>query len=125
MVQLPPSLQDIQNRQVTSNSLKLLNQVDIKLASKLAVLMQLFRSDLAMGFYDLWVGRDANGAMFLKEEPYATDPYTLQRLPWGLPFPAKCCWNGLVALNAAPFTRHAVKIRYCSNTVGLLYKHLF
>ena len=77
--------------------------------------MQLFRRDLPMGFYDLWVGRDSNGAMFVKDHPYATDPYTLARLPWGLPFPVKCCWNGLVALNAAPFTQHHIKIR-CSSS---------
>ncbi len=64
-----------------------------------------------MGFYDLWVGRDANGNLFQKEEPYATDPYTLQRLPHGLPFQVKCCWNGLIALNARPFTRHGLKMR--------------
>lgn len=67
-----------------------------------------------MGFYDLWVGRDMNGAMFLKDAPYATDPYTLGRLPKGLPFPVKCCWNGLVALDARPFTVHNVRIRYPS-----------
>lgn len=64
-----------------------------------------------MGFYDLWVGRDANGDLFRKEEPYATDPYTLQRLPLGLPFPVKCCWNGLIVLNARPFTRHGLRMR--------------
>ena len=65
-----------------------------------------------MGFYDLWVGRDMNGAMFLKDEPYATDPYTLSRLPRGLPFAVKCCWNGLVALDARPFTVHNLRIRH-------------
>jgi hypothetical protein len=73
--------------------------------------VQFFRNDLPMGFYDLWVGRDVNGELFKKEAPYGTDPYTLQRLPEGLPFPVKCCWNGLVALNAAPFTRHNLKMR--------------
>lgn len=77
----------------------------------MARLVQLFRRDQPLGFYDLWVGRDSNGAMFTKEEPYGTDPYTLERLPWGLPFPVKCCWNGLVVLNAAPFTRHDIRIR--------------
>lgn len=76
--------------------------------------MQFFRKDLPMGFYDLWVGRDMNGALFLKDEPYATDPYTLSRLPKGLPFPVKCCWNGLVALDARPFTLHNIRMRYAS-----------
>lgn len=73
--------------------------------------LQVFRTELPMGFYDRWVGRDVNGELFKKEEPYGTDPYTLQRLPEGLPFPVKCCWNGLLALNAAPFTKHNLRIR--------------
>lgn len=64
-----------------------------------------------MGFYDLWVGRDVDGNLFKKEDPYATDPYTLTRLPNGLPFPVKCCWNGLVVLNAKPFTMHELRMR--------------
>lgn len=55
--------------------------------------------------------RDSDGNLFLKDPPYVTDPYSLERLAYGLPFPVKCCWNGLVVMDAAPFTRHNLRIR--------------
>jgi hypothetical protein len=64
-----------------------------------------------MEFYDIWVARDSDGNLFLKETPYVTDPYSLDRIARGLPFPVKCCWNGLVVLNSAPFLRHNVRVR--------------
>ena len=64
-----------------------------------------------MEFYDIWVARDTDGNLFLKQEPYVTDPYSLSRIALGLPFPVKCCWNGMVVLNSAPFLRHLVRIR--------------
>ncbi|KAK9806939.1 hypothetical protein WJX72_008114 [[Myrmecia] bisecta] len=56
-------------------------------------------------FYDKWVSRDAAGAVFLNLPPYVTHPYSIQRLRRGLPFPVKCCWNGLAVLNAEPFLK--------------------
>lgn len=64
-----------------------------------------------MEFYDIWVARDSDGNLFLKQTPYVTDPYSLDRIARGLPFPVKCCWNGLVVLNSAPFLRHKVRVR--------------
>ena len=64
-----------------------------------------------MEFYDIWVARDTDGNLFLKQEPYVTDPYSISRIALGLPFPVKCCWNGMVVLNTAPFLRHGVRIR--------------
>lgn len=56
--------------------------------------------------------RDSDGNLFLKDPPYVTDPYSLERIAQGLPFPVKCCWNGLVVMNAAPFSRHNLRVRY-------------
>ena len=54
-------------------------------------------------FYDIWVARDASGRRFGKAAPHVSDPYSLPRVSRGLPFPVKCCWNGLVAMDAGPF----------------------
>lgn len=54
-------------------------------------------------FYDKWVSHDMNGKQFLNYPPYVSDEYGAARLKDGLPFPAQCCWNGLVVFTAAPF----------------------
>lgn len=64
-----------------------------------------------MEFYDIWVARDSDGNMFEKKAPYVTDPYSLDRIAKGLPFPVKCCWNGMVILNSGPFLQHDARIR--------------
>lgn len=70
-----------------------------------------FQAKSTMGFYDTWVARDSDGNLFLKEPPYVTDPYSLHRIALGLPFPVKCCWNGLVVMSAAPFSQHNLRVR--------------
>ncbi|KAL0027056.1 hypothetical protein WJX79_002008 [Trebouxia sp. C0005] len=70
-----------------------------------------FQAKSTMGFYDTWVARDSDGNLFLKDPPYVTDPYSLQRIALGLPFPVKCCWNGLVVMSAAPFSQHNLRVR--------------
>ena len=55
--------------------------------------------------------RDSDGNLFLKDSPYVTDPYSLERIAQGLPFPVKCCWNGLVAMRAEPFSKHHLRVR--------------
>ena len=64
-----------------------------------------------MEFYDIWVARDSDGNLFEKHAPYVTDPYSLDRVARGLPFPVKCCWNGMVILSSGPFLRHGTRIR--------------
>ena len=64
-----------------------------------------------MEFYDIWVARDSDGNLFEKHAPYVTDPYSLDRVARGLPFPVKCCWNGMVILSSGPFLRHGTRVR--------------
>ncbi|EFJ48451.1 hypothetical protein VOLCADRAFT_90680 [Volvox carteri f. nagariensis] len=75
-------------------------------------------------FYDIWVSRDLGGKAehlavpqrerppkhsppflvggeFIKHDPLARDPRTLDAVHRGLPFPVKCCWNGAVYFNAS------------------------
>ena len=61
-------------------------------------------------FYDIWVARDADGRRFTKAPPHASDPYSVPRATAGLPFPVSCCWNGLVALPAAPFRDAGLRV---------------
>lgn len=65
-------------------------------------------------FYDTWVARDIDGNLLSKQAPYLTDPYSLERAAQGLPFPAKCCWNGVIAMKAAPFSHHSLRIRWAA-----------
>ncbi|KAK9819667.1 hypothetical protein WJX72_000923 [[Myrmecia] bisecta] len=53
--------------------------------------------------YDIWVARDALGRRFNNKWPYVNDEPSQQRMRAGLPFPVKCCWNGVLVLNAQPF----------------------
>ncbi|KAK9812593.1 hypothetical protein WJX72_000003 [[Myrmecia] bisecta] len=70
-----------------------------------------FQRTAPLSFYDIWVARDTDGNLFLKNAPYVTDPYSLTRVADGLPFPVKCCWNGLVVMNALPFVRQSLRVR--------------
>lgn len=72
------------------------------------------QAETAMHFYDIWVARDSNGHLFEKQSPYVTDPYSLDRIARGLPFPVKCCWNGMVVLNSGPFLRHDTRVRHAA-----------
>jgi hypothetical protein len=54
-------------------------------------------------FYDMWVARDAYGLPFMNTRPFVSHQYSVIRMEQGLPFPVTCCWNGLVAINPAPF----------------------
>ena len=72
------------------------------------------QAETAMHFYDIWVARDSNGHLFEKQAPYVTDPYSLDRIARGLPFPVKCCWNGMVVLNSGPFLRHDTRVRHAA-----------
>ena len=49
------------------------------------------------------VARDADGGMILSNPLYVLHPYSQYRLARGLPFPASCCWNGILAIDARPF----------------------
>jgi hypothetical protein len=70
-----------------------------------------YQAGAPLGFYDIWVARDADGRRFGKAAPYAGDAYSIARLSAGLPFPATCCWNGMVALPAAPFREGGLRMR--------------
>jgi hypothetical protein len=56
-------------------------------------------------FYDVWVARDVEGKPLSNTPPFVQHGYSLARLAAGLPFPASCCWNGLLALRAEPFVQ--------------------
>jgi Cryptococcal mannosyltransferase 1 len=64
-----------------------------------------FQRTAPLQFYDTWVARDHQGALFSKLKPYVSSAYSSARLRSGFPFPVKCCWNGLAVLDAAPFYR--------------------
>ena len=68
-------------------------------------------------FYDTWVARDIDGSMFLPRFPFVSNPYSIQRMHLGLPFPVKCCWNGMVAMSAAPFLQHGIRIRCVTSSL--------
>lgn len=60
---------------------------------------------LGPAFYDIWVAKDVDGSMLLKKPPYSLDPASSARASQGLPFPVLACWNGAVAMPAAPFAK--------------------
>eukprot|EP00803_Ostreobium_quekettii_P009670 evm.model.scf_943.3 EVM.evm.TU.scf_943.3 scf_943:37794-39458(+) len=63
-------------------------------------------AELPWIFYDIWVAHDLGGSQFVNHPPYiVNDTYAASRVKQGLPFPAQCCWNGMVVLNAEPFQR--------------------
>ena len=51
------------------------------------------------------------GAPLSNVKPFVHHTYSLQRLDQGLPFPVSCCWNGMVSMNAEPFTHHSLRFR--------------
>lgn len=65
-------------------------------------------------FYDVWVGRDAEGKPLSNTHPYVMHQYSVQRIYQGLPFPVACCWNGMVSANAEPFSVGGYKFRRAS-----------
>jgi hypothetical protein len=66
---------------------------------------------------DYWVARDVDGRRLHKYAPYVTHPLTSARMRQGLPFPAHCCWNGLVSMTASPFLS-GLRFRSASPTSG-------
>eukprot|EP00775_Hariotina_reticulata_P009880 gene9880-10038_t len=66
-------------------------------------------------FYDIWVSRDVQGAKFWWAYPFLKDEDSQRAVRKGLPFRASCCWNGLVVLNAEPFSRG---VRFRSHITG-------
>ena len=65
-----------------------------------------------MEFYDIWVARDTDGNLFLKQGAVRDGPLLhLAHRARACPSPSSCCWNGMVVLNTAPFLRHGVRIR--------------
>ena len=79
-----------------------------RVASRCAACLQ---RGAPLEFYDTWVARDMDGNPFAKAAPYARDPYSLERVKLGLPFPVKCCWNGLLVLNAKPISERGLRMR--------------
>lgn len=73
--------------------------------------MQVVHDPEQLQFYDFWVARDANGAPLSNVKPFVHHTYSLQRLDQGLPFPVSCCWNGMLSMNAEPFTHHSLRFR--------------
>ncbi|GFH14806.1 uncharacterized protein HaLaN_10925, partial [Haematococcus lacustris] len=50
------------------------------------------------------VARDITGQRFHNGFPVVSHGPSAQALKEGWPFPVTCCWNGLVVLNAEPFS---------------------
>ena len=96
---------------MTQYCVRLVRAVVFTTLGSAAGVMQEDEANQPAHFYDNWVTRDINGDLFSMAPPYASDPHSRQRISRGLHFPVKCCWNGMVALNAAPFLRHGVRIR--------------
>ncbi len=69
--------------------------------------------DYYWDFYDLFATRErpgviSNHAISWKPDsryPYFLDAQNQQRVYRNEPVPVYSCWNGLVVMNAAPFTR--------------------
>lgn len=73
--------------------------------------MQVVHDPQQLQFYDFWVARDVDGLPLSNVKPFVHHGYSLQRLERGLPFPVACCWNGMVSMNADPFTHHSLRFR--------------
>lgn len=73
--------------------------------------MQVVHEPQQLQFYDFWVARDVDGLPLSNVKPFVHHGYSLQRLEQGLPFPVASCWNGMVSMNAAPFTFHSARFR--------------
>ena len=83
--------------------------------------MQVVHDPEQLQFYDFWVARDANGAPLSNVKPFVHHTYSLQRLDRGLPFPVSCCWNGMLSMNAEPFTHHSLRFRSGHSDVTVPY----
>ena len=68
-----------------------------------SITLQVVTDPARLQFYDVWVARDADGKPLSNTPPFVHHDYSLARLRAGLPFPASCCWNGLVSIDAEPF----------------------
>ena len=51
------------------------------------------------------------GAKLEWHPPYVVDSLSQQRIRQGLHVPVKSCWNGLVAIRAAPFISEGLRFR--------------
>lgn len=67
------------------------------------LLLQFRKPSFPYSFYDMWVTRDVDGQRWVHVWPSASTNTSRATLREGYPVPAYCCWNGLAALNAAPF----------------------
>ncbi|WVF66089.1 hypothetical protein IAT40_000828 [Kwoniella sp. CBS 6097] len=57
----------------------------------------------ASGLYDTWAARDICGTPLRVFWPYVKDSVTVKQIRKEEPFRVSSCWNGAVALKAAPF----------------------
>ncbi|OCF45148.1 hypothetical protein I317_00950 [Kwoniella heveanensis CBS 569] len=57
----------------------------------------------ASGLYDTWAARDICGTPLRVFWPYVKDSVTIDKIRKEEPFRVSSCWNGAVALKAAPF----------------------
>ncbi|EQC41450.1 hypothetical protein SDRG_01418 [Saprolegnia diclina VS20] len=62
-------------------------------------------------FYDTWVARDVNAERMASLYPFSADIVTQGLIAHGRPFPVSSCWNGVVAMKAAPFLKHKIQFR--------------
>ncbi|GAA5851719.1 hypothetical protein JCM8547_001184 [Rhodosporidiobolus lusitaniae] len=90
------------------------------------------RWNSSIKFYDNWVARSITGHLLrfkldvfsewrdgLKElfdQP--GEEYSRERFEMGLPVPVYSCWNGMLALSAAPFLSSATSPRYASSSAA-------
>ncbi|KAG9409613.1 hypothetical protein AC1031_019874 [Aphanomyces cochlioides] len=61
--------------------------------------------------YDTWVARDVNGQAMSSFYPFTADMESISLVLQGKPFPVSSCWNGVVAMKAAPFVHDKVRFR--------------
>ncbi|OQS02270.1 capsular associated protein [Thraustotheca clavata] len=61
--------------------------------------------------YDTWVARDVNAERMSSLYPYSADFATAKLISEGRPFLVSSCWNGVVAMKAAPFVKHSIQFR--------------
>ena len=70
---------------------------------------------LFLRFYDTWVARDSEGAMFSRAfGSEVTDAYGTHSMLQGLAFPVTCCWNGLAVFDAQALYQSGLKFRCVS-----------
>ncbi|KNG82967.1 putative polysaccharide export protein (CAP59) [Aspergillus nomiae NRRL 13137] len=71
-------------------------------------------------FYDTFALRDAEGHdMLMQSWPYFRSRASRQAMKDSQPVPVTSCWNGVVAMNAAPFYQHSpLKFRGISDSLA-------